>query len=245
MKSIITYKIINLVNQHFYIGSTFRPTHREIRHFKDLRKGNHHCIRLQRAFNKHGETNFKFEVISDSNIEQELLNEHHGKRYCYNTAKDVAANMLGYKFSKASRLKLSKLNKGRKHTQEAKDKISKSNKGRKRTEEQNKVNSLLRTGVVMSDETKQKIREKLLLKSKDSEYQTNVKNGLLKHWSTVDKTKFCNTMQNMWDNLDEETKLLRNEKISKAQIGKKHSPERIKNMMEGKRKAKLLRDMNL
>lgn len=72
------YKIINLESNKYYLGSTKEIKKRTLRHFNELRKNKHHCIHLQRAFNKYGENNFKLEVILECDNykerEQELLN---------------------------------------------------------------------------------------------------------------------------------------------------------------------------
>ena len=99
MKNVI-YKIRNVVNGNFYIGSTIDSRKRFWAHRKDLRLGVHICIHLQRAWNKYGEDCFKFEVIERLNhkdelfpAEQKLLDEHVGKDYCYNIAKYADAPM--------------------------------------------------------------------------------------------------------------------------------------------------------
>jgi len=57
------YKIVNLVNDKIYIGSSINLKNREKDHFKDL-KGNYHSNRyLQYAFNKYGENNFRIYKI--------------------------------------------------------------------------------------------------------------------------------------------------------------------------------------
>lgn len=58
------YKIINLVNNDFYIGSTKDLSRRKKEHWRLLKKGNNHSIVLQNAWNKYGEENFKFEVLA-------------------------------------------------------------------------------------------------------------------------------------------------------------------------------------
>lgn len=53
------YEIINIINGKKYIGQTINIKHRIEEHFSSLRKGNHHSTKLQRAFDKYGESNFK------------------------------------------------------------------------------------------------------------------------------------------------------------------------------------------
>lgn len=57
------YKIVNLVDGKMYIGSSVNIYNRKNAHYSDLRKNIHHNVHLQRAFNKYGEENFKFERI--------------------------------------------------------------------------------------------------------------------------------------------------------------------------------------
>jgi len=77
------YEIINLVNNHRYIGSSCDVMARWQRHQKALRKGNHHSRYLQRAWNLWGEKNFKllFLLQCDRKVrlerEQEFFAIHH------------------------------------------------------------------------------------------------------------------------------------------------------------------------
>lgn len=57
------YKIINKLDNKFYLGSTIDFDKRVKRHQRDLRLNKHHNIFLQRAFNKHGEQNFSFHIF--------------------------------------------------------------------------------------------------------------------------------------------------------------------------------------
>jgi len=64
------YKILNLKDGKFYIGSSLDLERRQKEHFDDLRKNIHHNVYLQNAYNKHGRGNFKFitlETIDTSN----------------------------------------------------------------------------------------------------------------------------------------------------------------------------------
>jgi len=99
MKNVI-YKIRNVVNGNYYIGSTVDSRKRFWAHRKDLRLDQHVCVHLQRAWNKYGEDCFKFEVVEqlDSKealfpAEQRWLDEHFGKEYCYNVAAHADAPM--------------------------------------------------------------------------------------------------------------------------------------------------------
>lgn len=99
MKNVI-YKIRNVVNEHYYVGSTVDSRKRFWSHRKDLRTGNHVCIHLQRAWNKYGEDCFRFEIIEQLPTrddlfpaEQKWLDEHFGKDYCYNVAAHADAPM--------------------------------------------------------------------------------------------------------------------------------------------------------
>lgn len=99
MKNVI-YRIRNVVNGNFYVGSTVDSRKRFWAHRKDLRLNRHACIHLQRAWNKYGEDCFKFEVIQELSCkeelfpaEQKLLDENFGKEHCYNTAKYADAPM--------------------------------------------------------------------------------------------------------------------------------------------------------
>ena len=58
------YKITNLVNGKFYIGSTCNLKRRKGNHFAELNRNKHCNIKLQNAWNKYGEKAFYFEIIS-------------------------------------------------------------------------------------------------------------------------------------------------------------------------------------
>lgn len=66
------YEIKNILNNKRYIGRTSNPDTRKKRHFNELRKNKHHCIFLQRAFNKYGEDNFIFNIIDTRNTLREI-----------------------------------------------------------------------------------------------------------------------------------------------------------------------------
>ncbi len=56
------YKIVNKANGKCYVGQSQNLLKRVAEHFRLLRRGHHTNPRLQHAFNKYGEANFKWEI---------------------------------------------------------------------------------------------------------------------------------------------------------------------------------------
>lgn len=137
MKNVI-YKIRNVVNDKFYVGSTVDTRVRFQTHKRRLKKGTHQSPHLQAAWDKYGEDCFKFEIVEYVDdpakllgAEQIWLDAHAGKPYCYNWATDASAPM-----------------RGKKHTEEAKAKM---------TGVQLKGEDHYRYGKTVSEETRKKI----------------------------------------------------------------------------------------
>lgn len=163
MRNVI-YKIRNVVNNSYYVGSTVDSRKRFWAHRKALRAGTHDCIHLQRAWNKYGEDCFKFEIVEQLEsrdalypAEQKWLNEHFGADYCYNTAAHADSPMRAA--SSEMRQRLAEKTKtfsdthgsprlGHRHTEETKERIR-----------QKKLANPVRywQGKTRSDETKAKI----------------------------------------------------------------------------------------
>jgi group I intron endonuclease len=100
----VIYKIINLHNAKFYVGSTVDVHARWRTHRRKLRTGAHHSPHLQAAWNKYGEDAFVFRVVEVAPsffelaaVEQKWLDEHHGAGRCYNFARHVDSPMRGIK----------------------------------------------------------------------------------------------------------------------------------------------------
>ncbi len=134
------YKIINVVNNKFYVGSAVNLRKRKARHFSELRNGKHNNRHLQAAWAKYGEVAFVFavvELIEDRaqllDAENRWLKEHVGKDYCYNIGVDATAPMLGksgetsptwgYKHTDGAREQIGVHSRGRAHTPESREKI--------------------------------------------------------------------------------------------------------------------------
>lgn len=130
------YKIINAVNNKFYIGSAVDLKRRKARHFSELRNGKHNNRHLQAAWVKYGEQAFVFvvvEALADGAdllaAENVWLKEHVGKDYCYNIGVDATAPMLGVG-GKASPTW------GYKHSVESLQRIGSASKARVQSEEE-------------------------------------------------------------------------------------------------------------
>jgi group I intron endonuclease len=104
MKGQFIYKITNLVNDKFYVGSTTNTRERFRTHRNKLRSNIHHTKHLQAAWNKYGEGKFSFEIIevvpdgaSLQAAEDNWLKNHVGKEYCYNSGLRSGAPWRGGK----------------------------------------------------------------------------------------------------------------------------------------------------
>jgi group I intron endonuclease len=104
MKGQFIYKIINTINNKFYVGSTTNTKERFRVHRTRLRANRHHSKHLQAAWNKYGEDAFVFHVIqtipegeSLQEAENVWLFEHVGKDHCYNKSRYSDTPMRGIK----------------------------------------------------------------------------------------------------------------------------------------------------
>jgi len=132
------YKIINVVNNKFYVGSAVDFTARKRRHWWALRSQRHANKHLQAAWNKYGEESFKFLIVEElpegADIlaaEDIWLKEHVGKDYCYNLGTEAVAFTRGWYGEKNSMW-----GKTFEHTPEAKARISAASKSRVQSEEE-------------------------------------------------------------------------------------------------------------
>ena len=96
------YKIINVINNKFYVGSAEDFTRRKRVHWWMLRRGTHANKHLQSAWAKYKEQAFTFVIVEELNeiadilaAENIWLKEHVGKIYCYNIAMDATSPQTG------------------------------------------------------------------------------------------------------------------------------------------------------
>lgn len=137
----VIYRITNMANGKFYIGSAESFARREWQHKYDLRRKTHKNPRLQAAWDKYGEEMFVFEIIEEVppdraafDIENTYLMRFVGQEDCYNINTDAYVPRLGIVLS-----------------DEAKENISKGRKGKHAGE------AHYRYGQTVSDEVRQKI----------------------------------------------------------------------------------------
>lgn len=130
------YKIINIVNNKFYVGSAVDFAERKRKHWWMLRRGTHANKHLQAAWLKYGDQAFVFVIVEDLPEGADLLaaeniwlKEHVGKDYCYNLATDATAPTLGWYGEKNPMW-----GKTFAHTDEAKAKIAAASTGRTQDE---------------------------------------------------------------------------------------------------------------
>lgn len=154
------YKIINLTNAKFYVGSTIDWNARVRTHRRKLRAGTHHCVPLQNSWNKYGEDAFVFRVVAEVDdfldlreVEQVFLDEHHGGAQCYNVARYTDNSTRGVPCSTARKGRIS----------EALKLYYAENQhpmlGIARSAETRALIGAKRAGKVVSEETKAKLRE--------------------------------------------------------------------------------------
>lgn len=154
------YKIVNLITREFYIGSAVNLVKREREHFSLLNNNLHPNYHLQNSFNKHGEENFKFEILEYCEKENLIIREQYyldTLKPQYNICK-IAGSQLGMKRSEESLRKRTLSRSGFKHTEEAKKKISIATKGKFHSQEVKEKIRQSNLGKKLSDETKNKIR---------------------------------------------------------------------------------------
>jgi group I intron endonuclease len=154
------YKIINVVNNKFYVGSAVDLKRRKTRHFSELRNGKHNNRHLQAAWLKYGEQAFVFVVVEALSDDADLLaaenvwlKEHVGKDYCYNIGVDATAPMLGVRGEDSPTW------------------------GRKRTPEELAAQNWI--GKAHTPESKELIRQRLLGKPKSAEVRAKISATLM------------------------------------------------------------------
>lgn len=110
----VIYRITNMANGKFYIGSADSFARREWQHKYALRRKEHKNPHLQASWDKHGEEMFVFEVVEqipegEDQLawEDKWLRDCVGQPNCYNVNTLATAPRLGLTLSEASKTKIS------------------------------------------------------------------------------------------------------------------------------------------
>lgn len=116
----VIYRITNMANGKYYIGSADSFARREWQHKYDLKREAHKNPRLQAAWNKYGADMFVFEVIEElpegadqRQIEDTYLMKCVGQPECYNINAYAELSRLGMTLSQESKDKVSRNRKGK------------------------------------------------------------------------------------------------------------------------------------
>ena len=146
------YKITNVVNGKYYVGSSIKLSGRIARHKRELRNNVHPNSKLQRSWNKYGESNFTFEILLFCDEEKLLEVEQEHLDYGFNKHPDKLFNIA--KNSIAPMLGLPGPNKGKKMSQEMRSKLSAYRTGKTSPNKGNKFS--LESRIKMSEDRKGK-----------------------------------------------------------------------------------------
>lgn len=194
------YKITNKINSKCYIGQSKNIEKRWSQHIKELNKNSHCNKHLQSAWNKYGQVNFNFEILClcDYNNLNELETFYWNKYQpnVYNLHRTGNAHNI----SNELKHKLSIAHKGKKHSIEWNKHLSESRKG-KYCKEKNgfygkhhtkesliKISNAAK-GRKLSDEQKEKLRQKALLQWKNQSHKLTEQHklNLKKAWERKKK----------------------------------------------------------
>lgn len=162
----VIYRITNMANNHYYIGSAESFARREWQHKYALKRNEHKNPRLQAAWNKYGSEMFVFEVIEEVqeersafDVENTYLMKCVGQPDCYNINTDAIGMRTGIKLSEESKQRVSQGRKGKhaglahyrygtKLSDEVKAKISATQKGRPNPNKGKKMSEQGRANVI-------------------------------------------------------------------------------------------------
>lgn len=110
----VIYRITNMINNKYYIGSAESFARREWQHRNDLKRNAHKNPHLQASWNKYGGDAFVFEVLEEipegeSQLawENKYLSLYAANYDCYNINQNAELPRLGLKHTKESKQKTS------------------------------------------------------------------------------------------------------------------------------------------
>lgn len=174
MKTAGVYKIVNIITNKIYIGSSIDIRKRWARHKYFLKRNEHHSRYLQNAWNKYGEDAFALEILEECETDRKQLISR--EQYYIDEFKPAynhlpnAGSRLGSKASDEVKKKISESLKGKKLgykrksrdvTEETKLKISEALTGRQLSEEHKEHLRQVKLGKPLTEEHKHAIATSL------------------------------------------------------------------------------------
>lgn len=190
------YQIVNTINGHCYIGSSVDINKRWSTHKQRLHKGTHDSPYLQNAWNKYGESCFRFSIIEQCDSPLLIEREQYyidTLRPIYNTA-TKAGSRLGIRHTEEARRKISEAGKGRVMSPEARKKIADAHRGVPILESVLRKLTEARRAMIISDEQKRKMSE--ARKGRKATPETRAKlSEIQRNMSSDIKTKISQTLK--------------------------------------------------
>ncbi len=177
------YKILNLKDNKFYIGSAVDLRKRFYEHARQLNKNEHNNRHLQFAWNKYWSISFKFEIIEIVEDKSKLLEREQfwidmtnccNDKVGYNLS-PVAGSQLNFKHSVESKLKISLAAKN--ISQETRDK----RKAYIFTDEHRKHMSIARKKRITKEETRIKLSVAGKNRNHTEQHKLNISKSKLGH----------------------------------------------------------------
>jgi group I intron endonuclease len=234
-----------------YVGQSVEPLKRKGAHFNALKNGNHQNCRLQRAWNRDGESAFKWSMLSEHETQESCdaaevtaIAEWQDKGLCYNFR---GGGHEGSTHSPETREKMRKIMTGRTITQEWRDKIAATLRGSKASEETKRKLSEAGKGRKRSAETNAKIVKACTGRKRTEESKARMSAAAMGRvpWNkgvpmrAETKEKLSHTMFKPgivpWNTGGGTYTKERCEQIRRSKLGKKASAETRQRMAESQR----------
>lgn len=99
------YKIVNIVDNKIYVGSSNNIERRTLEHFASLRRNKHCNHYLQFAFNKHGKEVFEFHILEECSLENIIEREQYWIDSLQSTDSLIGYNLAKLAYKAADQIK--------------------------------------------------------------------------------------------------------------------------------------------